>query len=189
MTDRNTEHAVWLTDGEIIKRMRVGQNAGRKALQEMRKHPKFPPRSIGGKTYWGSMVDFFDSWNGRRPDAPDISAGQETNHGQTTNSGRARPSLAAAEKWLGSGVAVPPGLESVPQRPVLSRTAPEQDRARYGYTDENGNYRRIVAGLRAGKIRVTGPDGRKWIEDANETDPASWQRKRKFVPRKPVTGS
>jgi hypothetical protein len=79
------------------------------------------------------------------------------------------------------------GPETVPYRPVLSRTAPEQDRARYGYTDENGNDRQ--AGLGAGKVRVAAPDGRKWTEDAKETDPALWQRKRKFVPRKPVTGS
>jgi hypothetical protein len=52
------------------------------------------------------------------------------------------------------------------------------------YTDDG--YERSPA-MGAGKVKVRAPDGRKWIEDAKETDPDSWQRKRKFAPRKPVT--
>lgn len=46
-------------------------------------------------------------------------------------------------------------------RPQRRAETAEQIRTRKGYTDENGNYRKIVAGLRAGKVRVIGPDGRK----------------------------
>src|SRR5882757_8953329 len=96
-----TEPAPYVTDGEIARRMGVGINAGRKAVQEMRKHPKFPPKTIGGKRYWPSVRDFLDLWNNRTIDAPGISAGQENHHGQTEHRGRARPRLAAAEERLG----------------------------------------------------------------------------------------
>jgi hypothetical protein len=99
-----TEPADYVTQGEIVRRMGVGINAGAKALQQMRKHPKFPPKTIGGKYFWPSVVEFLQFWNGRIVDAPGISAGQEDNHGQTTNTGRARPRLAAAKERLGSRV-------------------------------------------------------------------------------------
>jgi hypothetical protein len=97
--------SLYVTDGEIARRMGVGINAGRKAVQEMRKHPKFPPKTIGGKRFWPSVVDFLNFWNGRSVDTPSIPAGQEYNNGQTTHSGRARPRLAAAKERLGSRVA------------------------------------------------------------------------------------
>lgn len=100
-----SEPADYVTDGEIVHRMRVGINSGRKALQKMREHPKFPPKTIGGKRFWPSVAAFLHLWNGLTLDAPGIPAGQEQNHGQTTNSGRARPSLAAAKERLGSRVA------------------------------------------------------------------------------------
>jgi hypothetical protein len=104
-----TEQPLYVTDGEIAKRMGVGINNGRKALQKMRLHPKFPPKDIGGKRYWPSVRDFLDLWNNRTIDAPGNSAGQEHHNGQTTHSGRARPSLAAAKERLGSRVAGSPG--------------------------------------------------------------------------------
>jgi hypothetical protein len=103
MTDPAPENtALWVTDAEIIRRMGVGINSGRKALQQMRQHPKFPPRSIGGKTYWPSAVDFFDFWNGRRVDVPPIPAGQA--HVRISHTGRRRPGLEATEEWLGCRV-------------------------------------------------------------------------------------
>jgi hypothetical protein len=69
----------------------------------------------------------------------------------------------------------------------LGPEASELKRARYGYKDKNGNFRRIVAGLRAGQVRVVAPDGRKWVEDVNPTDPASWQQRRKLKPRTPTS--
>src|ERR1700757_4921471 len=104
-----TEPADYVTDGEIAKRMRVGINSGRKALQKMRQHPKFPPKTIGGKRYWPSVAAFLHFWNGLTLDVPGIPAGQENDHGQTSHSGRRRPSLEATKEWLGSGLAVPPG--------------------------------------------------------------------------------
>jgi hypothetical protein len=105
MSQAPARFTLYVTDGEITRRMGVGVNAGRKALQEMRKHPKFPPKTIGGKRFWPAVEDFLNFWNGRSVDAPSISAGQESNHGQTTHSGRARPRLAAAKERLGSRVA------------------------------------------------------------------------------------
>lgn len=100
-----TEPTLYVTEGEIIKRMGVGINAGRKAIQKMRLHPKFPPKDIGGKRYWPAVRDFLEIWNGRSIAAPGNSAGQESKYGQTSHSGRARPSLAAAKEWLGGRVA------------------------------------------------------------------------------------
>jgi hypothetical protein len=65
MPEREAEWTLYVTEREIVRRMGVGINSGRKALQEMKKHPKFPPKTVGGKYYWGSMVDFLDLWNGR----------------------------------------------------------------------------------------------------------------------------
>lgn len=56
---------LYVTEKQIIERMGVGINAGRKAVQTMRLDARFPPRSIGGKRYWPSVVDFLDEWNGR----------------------------------------------------------------------------------------------------------------------------
>jgi hypothetical protein len=105
LPETTTPETLYVTEGEIVRRLGVGQNAGRKALQKMREHPRFPPKTIGGKRFWPSVVDFLNLWNGRSLNASGISAGQETNHGQTTNSGRARPRLAAAKERLGSRVA------------------------------------------------------------------------------------
>jgi hypothetical protein len=91
--------ALWVTDTEMVRRMGVGINSGRKALQEMRKHPKFPPRSIGGKTYWPSAVDFFDLWNGRAN-----SPRQEANHEPIAHR-RIWPEIEAAKERLGREVA------------------------------------------------------------------------------------
>jgi hypothetical protein len=70
-------------------------------------------------------------------------------------------------------------------QPALGPDADEASRARYGYTDNNGNARRPASG--AGKIKVTAPDGRSWIEDANETDPRLWHRKLPFKPKRKLT--
>ena len=108
------EPADYVTEGEIVKRMRVGRDAGRKAVQEMRKHPRFPPKTIGGKRYWPSVRDFLDFWNNRSITAPGIPAEQEQNHGQTSHTGRARPRLEAAEARMGSRLAGKAG--SSPER-------------------------------------------------------------------------
>lgn len=89
---------LWVTDAEMIRRMGVGRGSGRKALQAMRKHPKFPPRSIGGKTYWPSAMDFFDFWNGRRADVPGLPSDQA--HVTISHTGRRRPVLEAAKARL-----------------------------------------------------------------------------------------
>jgi hypothetical protein len=172
MTDGRYQLPLYVTEAEIVERMGVGINSGRKALQEMRLHPKFPPRAIGGKRYWPSVVDFLDIWNGRHVVDAAVAPAEQPYRG------RAWANLEAAEERLRRRMAG--------KKAALGPEAPEQDRARYGYTDEKGNFRRIVAGLRAGEIRVTGPDGRKWVENTKPTDPASWQRKRPFKPRKPT---
>jgi hypothetical protein len=100
-----TEPPLYVTEGEIVKRMGVGMNSGRKAVQQMRNHPQFPPKTIGGKRYWPAVRDFLEIWNNRSIPAAGNSAGQETTHGQTSHTGRARPSLAAAKERLGSRVA------------------------------------------------------------------------------------
>jgi hypothetical protein len=100
-----TDLPPYVTDAEIIKRMGVGINSGRKALQKMREHPRFPPKTIGGKRYWPSVRDFLDFWNNRSITAPGNPAGQEHHHGQTPHTGRARPRLAAAEERMGSRLA------------------------------------------------------------------------------------
>jgi hypothetical protein len=104
-----SEPTLYVTEKQIIERMGVGINAGRKAVQRMRQHPKFPPKDIGGKRYWPSVRDFLDSWNNRTITAPGDPAGQETTNGKTSYSGRARPSLAAAKEWLGGRVDMPSG--------------------------------------------------------------------------------
>jgi hypothetical protein len=184
MPECNAEWTLYVTEREIVRRMGVGINSGRKALQEMKKHPKFPPKTIGGKYYWGSMVDFLDLWNGRAKPLR-----QDANHEPIARR-RSWPEIEAAKERLGRDMARAAGhsngRETDPRRRILRHTDPEPDRARWGYTDKDGNHRKIVAGIGAGKVRVRAPDGCKWIEDAKETDPASWQRKRKFVPRKPL---
>ncbi|MDB5616607.1 MAG: hypothetical protein JWQ24_845 [Tardiphaga sp.] len=64
-TDGRYQLPLYVTDGEIARRMGVGVKAGRKAIQQLRLHPKFPPRTFGGRRYWPSVVDFLDAWNGR----------------------------------------------------------------------------------------------------------------------------
>jgi hypothetical protein len=89
----------------------------------------------------------------------------------------------AARKELEQMTGRRTGLEA-PEARLASATvklgadAPEKERARFGYTDRNGNFRKIVAGLRAGQVRVTAADGSKWTEDATPTDPKIWHRKR-----------
>jgi hypothetical protein len=46
-----TDQPLYVTLEQIPALMGVGINSGRKAPQEMRKHPKFLPRSIRGKYY------------------------------------------------------------------------------------------------------------------------------------------
>ena len=67
-----TEPAVYVTEGETVQRMNVGIHAGRKALQKMRQHPRFPPKTIGGKRFWPSVAAFLHLWNGLTLDAPGI---------------------------------------------------------------------------------------------------------------------
>jgi hypothetical protein len=100
MPERDAEWTLYVTEGEIVRRMGVGINSGRKALQEMKKHPKFPPKAIGGKYYWGSMVDFLDLWNGRaRP------LRQDANHEPIVARSRTWAALEAAKERLGHEVA------------------------------------------------------------------------------------
>ena len=99
------EPKLYVTEAEITRRMGVGINAGRKAIQKMREHPKFPPRDIGGKRYWPAVKAFLDYWNHLSIDAPGIQAGQEQNNGQTDYRGRPRPSLARAKERLGGRLA------------------------------------------------------------------------------------
>lgn len=105
-----TEPAVYVTEAEIVERMGVGINSGRKAIQKMREHPKFPPKTIGGKRFWPSVAAFLHLWNGLTLDAPGNCAGQETNNGQTTHSKRAWARLEAAEERLGRRLAGKAGL-------------------------------------------------------------------------------
>lgn len=104
-----SEPTLYVTEKQIIERMGVGINAGRKAVQRMRQHPKFPPKDIGGKRYWPSVRTFLDAWNSHTLDAPGNPAGLETNYGKASYNGRARPSLAAAKEWLGGRVDLPSG--------------------------------------------------------------------------------
>jgi hypothetical protein len=85
---------LYVTEGEIIRRMGVGIHSGRKALQKMRLHPKFPPQTIGAKRYWPSVVDFLDFWNGRSAAVCEDPQMLDVHHG------RPRPSLEAARAWL-----------------------------------------------------------------------------------------
>jgi hypothetical protein len=93
---------------------------------------------------------------------------------------RVRDGRSPTEKANAAQTAVAMKLEQRKKSLSSQRRAEtdEKIRTRAGFTDEYGNYRKIVAGLRAGQVRVIGPDGRKWIEDAKPTDPAPWQRKR-----------
>jgi hypothetical protein len=95
------EPTLYVTEGEIVKRMGVGMKNGRKAVQKMRLHPNFPPKTIAGKRYWPAVRDFLEIWNNRSIAATGNSAGQETENGTTSHSGRARPSLARAKERLG----------------------------------------------------------------------------------------
>jgi len=105
MMDEVAAGNLYLTDTELKRRMGVGINSGRKALQAMRKHPNCPRKDIAGKTYWPAFRAFLDLWNNVSISAPSISAGMETQNEQTSHTGRARPRLAAAKERLGSRVA------------------------------------------------------------------------------------
>jgi hypothetical protein len=59
---------------------------------------------------------------------------------------------------------------------------PAPARPHWAILTADGHDRRPGGGT--GRVKVTAPDGRTWIEDAKKTDPASWQRKRKYVPWK-----
>jgi len=98
-----TEQPLYVILEEIPALMGVGINSGRKALQEMRKHPKFPPRSIGGKYYWPLVKDFLDIWNGRRVDVRGVPAEQA--HVEISNMGRRRPGLEATKRRLAERMA------------------------------------------------------------------------------------
>jgi hypothetical protein len=127
-----TEQPLYVTLEEIPALMGVGINSGRKAPQEMRKHPKFPPRSIGGKYHWPLVKDFLDIWNGRRVDVRGVPAEQA--HAEISHTGRRRPALEAAQKWLEEvrlereAAGLPP-IEPPPppiqKRKLTPRTPPE----------------------------------------------------------------
>ena len=99
MPERDAEWTLYVTEREIVQRMRVGIHSGRKALQEMKKHPKFPPKAIGGKYYWGSMVDFLNLWNGRAGPLR-----QDASH-EPIARGRTWREIEAAKERLGREVA------------------------------------------------------------------------------------
>ncbi|MGM4885286.1 hypothetical protein AB8A20_07910 [Tardiphaga sp. 604_B6_N1_1] len=61
---------LYVTEKQIIERMGVGIHSGRKAIREMRKHPRFPPQTIGAKRYWPLVVDFLDHYHGRAVAGP-----------------------------------------------------------------------------------------------------------------------
>jgi hypothetical protein len=182
MTDGHYQLPLYVSNAEIVERMGVGINSGRKALQKMSQDPKFPPRSIGGKRYWPSVVDFLDVWNGRRVDVRGIPAGQE-DHGQTPLMRRARARLAAAEEALGKRVAARLEDDQDLRAPLDKAEVITRPWRRGVIHTPDGHERQAATG--AGKVRVTAPDGRKWTEDAKPTDPASWQRKRPFKPWTP----
>jgi hypothetical protein len=106
-----TEPALYVTEGEIVRRMGVGIHAGRKAVQAMRLDPKFPPKNIGGKRYWPSVRAFLDIWNGLSVSAPGIAARQEDQNGQTDDDSRyERARLAATEERVGRRMARAAGV-------------------------------------------------------------------------------
>lgn len=84
MPDGRYELPLYVSDKQIIERMGVGIDAGRKALQAMRLDPGFPTRTIGGKRYWPSVVDFLDRWNGRLVPAPFAAARDDPSHEQAS---------------------------------------------------------------------------------------------------------
>ena len=154
----SVREALFVSDAEIYRRLGVGPRTGRTAILLMEKSGRFPTKDpvFGNKRYWPAVAKAIDDRYSASPYTSRI-------YNPVTDGPETSPT----------------------RRPILGPGAPEQDRARYGYTDGNGNFRKIVAGLRARQVRVTAPDGRKWTEDAKPTDPASWQRKRPFKPRKP----
>lgn len=96
---------LYLTDKQIIKEMGVGINSGRKALQQMRLHPKFPGKNLAGKRYWPSVRAFLDVWNGLTVEGAGKPAGQEDQHEQTPYRGRAWANLEASKERLRRRVA------------------------------------------------------------------------------------
>jgi hypothetical protein len=180
---------LYVTEGEIVKRAGWGIHSGRKLLQEMREHPKFPPKDVSGRRYWPSVCDFLDYWNKRPISTPAQAPASEPYRGRAWANLQAaqerveRRIARTAELGTGSHVSsLYAEAAAKPDKPKLGPDADEALRARFGYTDANGNFRKTVAGLKAGQVRVTGPDGMKWTENANSGDPRLWHRKRKLVP-------
>jgi hypothetical protein len=125
-------------------------------LHEPAGMPRIDP--VWGGRYARAVPAFFDHRYGLRSDPPVRPPGRE------------------------GSFHTPSRRSTLSQRNPPNHTGAEPLRARFGYTDETGNYQTIVAGIGLGKVRVTAPDGRKWIEDTNAHDPASWKRKRAFKP-------
>jgi hypothetical protein len=100
MTDGIYELPLYVTEAEIAKRMGVGIHSGAKALQQMRQHPRFPPKTIGGKRYWPSVVDFLDLWNHRSASVRTDPAVQDYGE-QALDDTRAWARLQAMEERLG----------------------------------------------------------------------------------------
>src|SRR6202041_2096713 len=102
----------------------VGPRTGRLAVLVLERSGQFPKKDplFGNKRYWPAVVKAIDD---RYSASPHVS---RTYH------------------------PVPDGPETVPtRRSVLGAEAPEQDRARYGYKDGTGNFRKHVAGIGTGK--------------------------------------
>lgn len=152
----NVREALFVTDAEMYRRLGVGPHTGRIAILTLEKSGRFPKK---------------DPLFGNKRYWPAVAKAIDDRYAASANR---HPSYY-----------VPDGSGTIPQRHARFQAETDQSRPRHGYTDENGNNRRIVAGLRAGQVRVTAPDGRKWVEDAKPTDPSSWHRKRPFKPRKP----
>lgn len=164
-TDRptNVRGGLFVSDAELYRRLGVGPRTGRLAVQALERSGQLPKKDplFGNKRYWPAVI-----------------AKLNDRYIHTVSPINPRPYYLRQ---------TPDGPEAAPSRrqPILGPDAPERDRARYGYTDLDGNFRNNVAGLRAGQVRVTAPDGRKWVEDCKPTDPASWQRKRTLKSRPP----
>jgi hypothetical protein len=157
----DAREGLFVSDAELYRRLGVGPRTGRQAVMALERVGQFPRKDplFGNKRYWPAVV-----------------AKLNERYIRTVSPINPRPHYPRQ---------APDGLETLPTR-RLGPEAPEQDRARYGYTDKDGNFRTIVAGRRAGEVRVTAPDGRKWVEDCKPTDPASWQRKRALKSRTPA---
>lgn len=164
-TDRpsNVRTALFVSDAELYRRLGVGPRTGRIAVSALERSGQLPKKDplFGNKRYWPAVVA---KLNDRY-----VHETSPINPRPVYQQRRREEDL---DTW---------------EAPKLGPDAPEQDRARWGYTDKNGNFRKNKAGLRAGTVGVTGPDGRKWVEDVTSTDPRLWHRKRVLKPRTPPT--